>query len=152
MRKALVIALLTTLGAASAAAQARGDIELTRQQIQTERQAIVAKNLPLTEQQSAAFWPLYREYRGALAPLGDRYVALLTDYAGKYGSLTDPDADAMLKESMAIQNEKMKVQSKYVDRFRKVLPAKSVARFYQIENKLDAIVNYDLASEVPLAQ
>jgi hypothetical protein len=58
----------------------------------------------------------------------------------------------MLKEFMAIQNEKTKVQSKYVDRFRKVLPARSVARFYQIENKLDAIVSYDLASEVPLAE
>jgi hypothetical protein len=152
MRTALAVVLLTMLGAADAAAQDRSDVELTRQQIQTGRQAIVAKNLPLTEQQSAAFWPLYREYRGALAPLGDRYVALLTDYAGKYGSLTDPDADAMLKESMAIQNDKLKVQSRYVDRFKKVLPAKSVARFYQIENKLDAIVGYDLASEIPLAQ
>jgi len=152
MHRALAVVLLSTLGSGIAAAQDRGDIELTRQQIQTERQAIVAKNLPLTDRQSAAFWPLYREYRGALAPLGDRYVALLTDYAGKYGSLTDPDADAMLKEFMAIQNEKMKVQSKYVDRFRKVVPATSVARFYQIENKLDVIVSYDLASEIPLAQ
>lgn len=152
MRRGLVLVLLTTLGAATAAAQDRGDIELTRQQIQTGRQAIVAKNLPLTEQQSTAFWPLYREYRGALAPLGDRYVALLTSYARKYESLTDPDADAMLKESMAIQSDKLKVQSKYVDRFKKVLPAKSVARFYQIENKLDAIVGYDLASGVPLAK
>jgi hypothetical protein len=152
MRRALAVVLLSILGSGLAAAQDRSDIELTRQQIQTERQAIVAKNLPLTEQQSAAFWPLYREYRGALAPLGDRYVALLTDYAGKYGSLTDPDADAMLKEFMTIQNEKMKLQSKYVDRFRKVLPPRLVARFYQIENKLDAIVSYDLASEIPLAQ
>jgi hypothetical protein len=152
MRRALAVVLLSTLGSGIAAAQDRSDIELTRQQIQTGRQAIVAKNLPLTEQQSAAFWPLYREYRTALAPVGDRYVALLTGYAEKYGALTDPDADAMLKEFMAIQNEKMKVQSKYVDRLRKVLPATLVARFYQIENKLDVIVSYDLASEIPLAQ
>jgi threonine synthase len=152
MRKAFAVVLLTLVGAAPAAAQDRAAIELTRQEIQTERQAIVAKNLPLTEQQSATFWPLYREYRTALAPVGDRYVALLTGYAEKYGSLTDPDAEAMLKEFFAIQNEKQKTQSKYVDRFKKVLPATQVARFYQIENKLDAIVNYDLAGEVPLAQ
>lgn len=84
--------------------------------------------------------------------MGDRYVALLTGYAEKYGSLTDPDAEAMLKEFFAIQNEKQKTQAKYVNRFKKVLPATLVARFYQIENKLDAIVNYDLAGEVPLAQ
>jgi hypothetical protein len=152
MRRTLSIVLLTVLGAAPVAAQDRAAIELTRQQIQTDRQAIVAKNLPLTEQQSAGFWPLYRDYRTALAPVGDRYVALLTGYADKYGSLTDPDAEAMLKEFFAIQNEKQKTQSKYVARFRKVLPATLVARFYQIENKLDAIVNYELAGEVPLAQ
>jgi hypothetical protein len=152
MRKVFTIVLLTLMGVVPAAAQDRAVIELTRQQIQTDRQAIVAGNLALTEPQSAAFWPLYREYRTALAPVGDRYVALLTSYAGNYGSLTDPQAEAMLKELFAIQAEKQKTQSKYVDRFKKVLPATQVARFYQIENKLDAIVNYKLAAEIPLAQ
>ena len=66
--------------------------------------------------------------------------------------LTVLAAEAILKEFFAIQTEKQKTQAKYVDRFERVLRATAVARFYQIENKLDAIVSYDLASEVPLAQ
>ena len=151
-RTCYTLILLTLVGAAPAAAQDRSDVEVSRQQLQADRQAIVAKNLPLSEPQAAGFWPVYREYRATLAPLGDRSVKLITDYAAKYGSLTDPDADAMLKESLAIQTERLKVQSKYVDRFKKIVPGTLVARFYQIENKLDAIINYELAAQIPLAR
>jgi hypothetical protein len=144
--------LLTLVGVAPIVAQDRSDVEVSRQQLQADRQAIVAKNLPLSEPQAAGFWPVYREYRATLAPLGDRSVKLITDYAAKYGSLTDPDADAMLKESLAIQTERLKVQSKYVDRFKKIIPGTLVTRFYQIENKLDAIINYELAAQIPLAR
>ena len=144
--------LLTLVGVAPIVAQDRSDVEVSRQQLQADRQAIVAKNLPLSEPQAAGFWPVYREYRATLAPLGDRSVKLITDYAAKYGSLTDPDADAMLKESLAIQTERLKVQSKYVDRFKKIVPGTLVTRFYQIENKLDAIINYELAAQIPLAR
>jgi hypothetical protein len=151
-RTCYTLILLTLVGVAPIVAQDRSGVEVSRQQLQADRQAIVAKNLPLSEPQAAAFWPLYREYRAALAPLGDRSVALITNYAAKYGSLTDPDADAMLKESLAIQTERLKVQSKYVDRFKKIVPGTLVTRFYQIENKLDAIINYELAAQIPLAR
>ena len=151
-RTCYTLILLTLVGVTPIVAQDRSDVEVSRQQLQADRQAIVAKNLPLSEPQAAGFWPLYREYRAALAPLGDRSVALITTYAAKYGSLTDPDADAMLKESLAIQTERLKVQSKYVDRFKKIVPGTLVTRFYQIENKLDAIINYDLAAQIPLAR
>jgi len=153
MRRAFYsLVLLAMAGVTTAAAQDRADIEVTRQQLHADRQAIVAANLPMSESQAAAFWPLYREYRAALAGLGDRSVNLITGYAAKYGSLTDADADGMLKEFLAIQNDKLKVQSKYVDRFKKILPGTLVTRYYQIENKLDAIVNYELAAEIPLVQ
>jgi hypothetical protein len=151
MRRAFcTLVLLAMVGVTTATAQDRADIEVTRQQLHADRQAIVAANLPMTGEQASAFWPVYREYRAALAATGDRSVALITGYAAKYGSLTDPDADAMLKEFLAIQNDRLKVQSKYVDRFKKILPGTTVARYYQIENKLDAIVNYELAAEIPL--
>jgi hypothetical protein len=151
-RTCYTLILLTLVGVAPIVAQDRSDVEVSRQQLQADRQAIVAKNLPLSEPQAAGFWPVYREYRAALAPLGDRSVTLITNYAAKYGSLTDSDADAMLKESLAIQTERLKVQSKYVDRFKKIIPGTLVTRFYQIENKLDAIINYDLAAQIPLAR
>jgi len=78
--------------AAPVQAHVRSEVELTRQQIQTDRQAIVAAGLPLMEQQAAAFWPVYREYRAALNPIGDRQVALIAEFAEKFGSMTDADA------------------------------------------------------------
>jgi hypothetical protein len=151
MIKQLVVgAVAVVLLVAPVRAQVRSEIELTRQQIQTDRQKIVAAGLPLTEEQAAAFWPVYREYRTELTPVGDRQVQLITDFAEKYQAMTEADTDRMLREMFKIQEDRLKVQQKYVDRFKKVLPTVMVGRFYQIENKLDAIIMFDLAAGIPL--
>ncbi len=144
---ALTLAVTTTTSA-----QVRSDIELTRQQIQTERQALVAAGMELTDMQAAAFWPLYRDYRNELAPVGDRQVELILGYASRMGSVTDEYAEQMLKDFLDIQDKKLGIHKKYVNRFKRVLPMILVARFYQIENKLDAIIAFDLATEIPVLQ
>jgi hypothetical protein len=137
---------------APATAQVRNEIELTRQQIQTERQALVTAGMELTDEEAAKFWPVYREYRAELAPIGDRQVELIMGYADKYGSVDDDYAQKMLDEHLNIQQAKLEVLRKYVPKFLGVLPAVKVARFYQLENKLDAIVSYDLAMSIPVLQ
>jgi vacuolar-type H+-ATPase subunit D/Vma8 len=131
-------------------AQVQHEIALTRAEIQTERQALVAENLPLTEEQATAFWPLYRTYREEMAKLGDRLVAAIEDYAKNYETMTDPQSSAMIKEFLKIQKDEIAVKTSWVPKFEKILPAKSVARFYQIENKLDLIVRVSVAAEIPL--
>jgi hypothetical protein len=84
-----------------AAAQVRSEIELTRQQIQTERQALVTAGMELTDEQAKAFWPVYREYRAELAPIGDRQVELIMGYADKYGSVDDDYAQKMQTRGVA---------------------------------------------------
>jgi hypothetical protein len=148
-RVAVAVAGLVLL-AAPMRAQVRSEMELTRQQIQTDRQAIVAGGMQLTDAQAAAFWPVYREYRAALDPLGDRQMQLLTDFAEKYQAMTEADTDRMLKEMIDIQRDRLGVQQSYIGKFKKVLPTVLVGRFYQIENKLDAIIMFDLAANVPL--
>jgi hypothetical protein len=133
-------------------AQTRSEIEVTRADIQADRKTIVADNLPLTDAQAAAFWPIYQEYRGEMGKLGDRMVKLITDYAKSYDSLTDEQATALMAEYIAIQKDAVKVKDKYVSRFNKVIPAKSVMRFYQIENKLDTIIQLGVVAEVPLVK
>jgi hypothetical protein len=153
--KRAVIAACVCLGVLALAAPLfaqSGEIALTRQVIQTERQALVTAAMELTEQEGAAFWPLYREYRGAMAKVGDRGQALIIDYAAKYAMLTDADAQVMLDEMLAIDQETLKVKKDYVKKFGKILPAKRVARFFQIENKMDAIIRADLAEQIPLAR
>jgi Spy/CpxP family protein refolding chaperone len=137
---------------APAAAQVRSEIELTRQQIQTERQALVAAGMELTDEEAAKFWPVYREYRAELAPIGDRQVELIMGYADKYGSVDDDYAQEMLNEFLNIKQAQLEVLRKYVPKFLAVMPAVKVARFYQIENKLDAVVAFDLAASIPVLQ
>ncbi|MFV2072390.1 MAG: hypothetical protein ACC742_07025 [Thermoanaerobaculales bacterium] len=143
----LTLALVTP----SALAQTADDaIELTRQVIQTERQAIVATNLGLDEAEGAIFWPLYREYRTAIQKVLDRKVGMLKSFAENFETLTDEQALQLLDDHLGYRRDLIKVQTTYAKKMRKVLPGTTVARFFQIENKMDAIIRYELASEVPL--
>jgi hypothetical protein len=110
----------------------------------------VAANLPLTEGEAKAFWPVYKEYRGEVERIGDRMAQLIVAYASNYETMNDTKADAFFKDSVAIERDRLAVREKFIPRVRATLPAQKAARFFQIENKLDAIVNLTLASEIPL--
>lgn len=130
----------------------KDEIKLTRAVIQTERKAIVQENMILSEEERQKFWPLYNHYRAAMSTVNDRKVRLITDYADSYvnRNLSDEKALALLNEFLAIEKDKLKVKNRYVRRFRKVLPPKKVVRFFQIDNKLEALVNAALAKDIPL--
>ena len=128
------------------------DIALTRASIQLRRQTIVTSVMDLTPTESQAFWPLYREYRIEMAKVGDRVSKLLVDYAAQYDTLSDDQAKKIMKEWLSIEKAKMDVKGKYIARFQKILPARKVMRFFQADNKLDAVLNSQLASVVPLAR
>jgi hypothetical protein len=125
-------------------------VELTRSAIQVERQAILAANLELDERESAVFWPLYEEYRNALEPAINTRVDLLNQYFASYETLTDDEAITLLNRHIAWEKEILKVRSTYAKKMSKALSGKTVARFIQIENKMDIIVEYEMAREIPL--
>jgi len=130
------------------------DLNLTREVIQIKRKAIVALNMGLTDYESEAFWPVYDEYWVEMKKLGDRYVALISDFAKNYvyESITNQKAKEMHHEWLSIKKDKVKLQEKYAKRFRKVLPEKKVLRYFQIENKLDLIIDSELSAQIPLAR
>jgi hypothetical protein len=128
------------------------DLALTRASIQLRRQAIITSVMDLSPAESQTFWPLYREYRIAMAKVGDRVQQLLVDYSGQYDTLTDDQAKKIMQEWLSIEKAKIDVKSKYISRFQKILPARKVMRFFQADNKLDAVLNAQLASVVPLAR
>ena len=125
-------------------------VQLTRSAIQAERQAILAANLELTEKESAVFWPLYQEYRDALESAISTRVELLNEYFASYETLTDKEAIALLDKHIAWEKELLKVQGEYAKKMSRALPGKTVAKFFQIENKMDIIIEYELAGEIPL--
>ena len=126
------------------------EIQQLQADVKADRQAIVATNLPLTDTEARAFWPVYKEYRGDIEKLGDRAATLLTEYAANFETMTDEKASTFLKELMALERARVKVRESHGPKVLAVLPAVKAARFFQIENKLDAIVNMALASEIPL--
>jgi hypothetical protein len=125
-------------------------LQQLRADIQTDRQALVAANMVLSDAEGEAFWPLYRAYRAEMGAVGDRMQKLILDYAEVWEAPTNDQAGAMIDELLAIRKEELKVRKSYIKKFRKALPETKVARFVQLENKIDAIINFGLADAIPL--
>ena len=143
MKKAAwVFCLALTLAATvSPAQEINGEIELTRK---------LAEVMKFSDAEGEVFWPLYHEYREAMRKVDDRSMSLISGYAESFDALTDETAQAMVKEFISIRQAELDVTRKYLKRFEKILPANKVARFFQLENKLDSVIDFELASEIPL--
>lgn len=155
MTSAMILMVLLSLAVAGVAqAQTEAAIAVTRSDLQADRQAVIAANLPMTEVESAAFWPIYRAYRAEIAVIGDKMVAIISAYAKAYNeqAMTDEQGTTWTKEVLKLKKDALGVRESYLGKFGKVLPGKSVACFYQIENKLDAAVDVSIAAEVPLVE
>jgi len=116
------------------------------------RKAFIAVNLALTPEQAANFWPVYDRYQKEISAVGDRITALIEDYKANYPTLSNDKALQLMRDYLAAEADRLKVRRDYIDEFAKVVPGVTVARFYQIENKIDAVVRYDLASTIPVVQ
>ena len=149
-----MLAVALALGAPTALAQVTETdvLQQLRADIQADRQAVVAANLGLTDAQGAAFWPVYREYRAEMGKVGDRLQKLIQEYSKVFESVTEEQAKGMVDEMLAIGRDDLKVREAYLPKFRKVLPETKVARFLQIENKIDAVIKFQLADIIPLAK
>jgi hypothetical protein len=144
------IAAVLAFAALPAQAQLDNEIAAARAYIQADRQDVVARNLGLTEAEATAFWPIYRDYRAAMSKVGDEYLQLIKAYAATWQDLTDVQASALLKDHLAAQQQEWKVKNGYLPKFLKVLPARKVARFYQIESKVDTLLRAEIAEQIPL--
>jgi Spy/CpxP family protein refolding chaperone len=151
MRRSTALLALAALLAvpAVASAQVATDLAVTRQQIQADRQAIVAENLPLTDDQATKFWPMYQEYRIAVGKLADQRINLLLAPPAA-DTATTKEINDMLKEWVKLGGQYAKLQGDWLKKFQPVLGAKGTVRFYQIETRLDLIVQAALASQIPL--
>jgi Spy/CpxP family protein refolding chaperone len=151
MRRSTSLLILAALLAAPAVASAQvsTDLAVTRQQIQADRQAIVAQNLPLTEAQAAKFWPMYQEYRAAVGKIADQRINLLMTPTAA-DTATDKEINDALNQWVKLGGQYAKLQGDWIKKFQPVLGSVGTVRFYQIETRLDLIVQASLASQIPL--
>jgi len=134
----------------SFAQNTQDEIEVMRDIAAVERRAIVAENLMLSEEESKVFWPVYDDYRAEARKAGTRQIELVKKFAENYETMTDEVAIQLLTDVNKISSDQLKMKAGYRTNLLKVLPGKLVLRAIQIENKIDAIINYGLAQEIPL--
>jgi hypothetical protein len=152
---ALVPALLTSVALVATAApsfaqSATDEIELIRVIIEAERKVVVATNMNLSDAESEAFWPVYNEFETAVRSVNDKRLKILIELSRNFETLTDEQAIDLLEEHFKFQQERVKVRKSYMKKFKKVLSGKQLARFYQIDGKIDTIIDFDIARAVPL--
>ncbi len=145
---ATLLAVSATSGRAGDAAQT--NLDILRDTIRANKKALVAVNLTLSDEEAAKFWPLYDRYQKELTGVQDRFVAVIQDYTAHFRDLSNEKALKLVDDYLAAEADRAKVRRSYVDELAKVLPGRKVARFYQIENKMDAVLRYDLAAEIPV--
>jgi predicted outer membrane protein len=130
------------------------NMQILRDKIKADKKLVVATNMELTESEAKDFWPIYDEYQKDLQKINRRVVSLLESYAADFRgkSLTDDKAKKLIDEAVAIEQAEANLKSTYAPKLSKALPVKKVARYLQIENKIRALIKYDLAQGVPLVQ
>lgn len=130
------------------------NMQILRDKIRADKKLVVAANMELTESEAKGFWPIYDQYQKDLQKLNQRIANLLESYADDYRkkSLTDDKAKKLIDEALAIDLAEANLKSGYAPKLSKVLPVRKVVRYLQIENKIRAVVKYDIASGVPLVR
>ncbi len=128
------------------------NMQILIEKIKADKKLLVADNMQLSDAEAKKFWPIYDQYQNELFILRMRSLKLIDDYTENYKSMTNDIAKKLLNEYMTIEGLRQKVREAYLPKFRKVLPEIKVARYYQIENKISALVNYELASKIPLVK
>jgi Spy/CpxP family protein refolding chaperone len=128
------------------------DVELLRADLRSGKKQIVAANMNLTAAQAEKFWPVYDAYAQEVAKLGDVRYALIKDYAKSYDTMTDAQADDLVKRSTALDQQAATLRQQWIPKFRKVLTGKQTALFFQVDRRVSLLIDLQLASEIPLVK
>ena len=156
MFRAALLILATAVAVPAFAAEDEAeanDMEVLRDKVYADKRDIVAKNMDLTDKEAKAFWPIYEAYQTDLHKINERLVKLINDYALAYnkGALLDRTTKKLIDEAIDIELAEVKLKQRYMPKLSGALPLAKVLRYLQIENKIRAIVRYELAHAIPLA-
>jgi hypothetical protein len=146
----LVVVLAATTARAGEADEA--SLQILRDTLRTNKKAFVSVNLALADDEARAFWPVYDRYQHELGAVQDRLVRLIEEYSASFGKLGDEEAEKLARDYLAIERDRAKVRESFLEPISEALPGRKVMRFYQIENKIDAVLRYELARSIPVVE
>src|SRR5262245_15609856 len=151
---AVVIAALSGMPAGAQSASPKPDvdalIEQVRKEVRADVNTVITDNMRFSADEAAKFWPLYKGYEQKRKALNDEKLALIKDYAASYDAMTDAKAKQLLTSALGIEEKSLAAKRQFLDEMGKAFPAKTVARFWQVHNRIDLLVNLQLASVIPL--
>jgi len=125
---------------------------LLRKDIHSVKKDFISANLTLTEGEATEFWPLYEQYSASFDQISAMRTALVEEYANEYGTMTEEQADSLVRRWLDTDIEAAQLRQKYVPIVRKVLPAKKAATFFQLDRRISMMIDVQLTSQLPLLQ
>lgn len=148
--KRLLLLLLLMCSASAAEAQIESAVEIMRSDVRTQKIQILTQAMEFTSEEATAFWPLYREYENALSAVWDKRLANIKEYAANYESMTDPVARQIIEQAFANDEAQLAVEREYFEKIAEILPVTKAARFIQVENQLNRMIETQIGAELPL--
>ena len=148
----VTVMMIGFVGFAAAQNQPADNMDIVKEKIRTDKKLFIATNMQLTESEAKAFWPVYEAYQSEIEKLVNRKGKLIEKFAANYETLSDDTAKSLLDTDLAIDSDYQKLRQSYLSKFRGILSDKKVARFYQLESKIHAVVEFEIAARIPLVQ
>ena len=145
----LMLLLLVMVSTALAQDKPADTMQIFLESVKADKKMFVAENMQFTEGEAKAFWPVYERYQAELFLLRTRTLKLIKDYLASYENMPNSTAKKLLDEYMTIEELRLKLNKTYLPKFRKAVSDAKVLRYYQIENKTNAALYYDLAASIP---
>jgi len=128
------------------------DIQMLRKDIRSQRKQIIAANMKLSESEAEKFWPLYEQYVSDLVKLNGTKYALIKQYIQSQGALTDTEATSAVNQWVDVDQSVAELRKKYIPIFGKVLSPKSTAMFFQLDRRVQLMIDLQLASSIPMIE
>lgn len=151
--KKTVIAVLLLFAGVQVMSQTTDDyLEIMKSVLKTEKKAAIAEVMALTEQEVEVFWPLYNEFNEKMYTVQSKRVKIIKDYAANYATMTDEKADELWTPAMNFKQKSLSLSKQYYKKFKKILPAAKAAKYFQAENKIAALIDFELAAEIPIIE
>ncbi len=124
-------------------------IEVARAGMRADKATVITATMNFSDKDGAAFWPIYRQYEHERSLLGDGRFAVIKQYTQKYPNLSDAEAKAMAERMFDYDARLAALKKKYYKKFNKVLPALTVTKFFQLDRRIDLLVDMQVESSLP---
>lgn len=154
LRIAVLVLSFVFMGQVQAQESTQMTMDILKEKIKADKKLLVATNMNLTDAEAKNFWPLYEGYQKELEQINQRVLTAIKGYADAYnagkGEISNDAAKKLLAEALSVEESELKLRQSYSAKLSKVLPTTKVVRYLQIENKIRAIVKFELAAQIPL--